>query len=79
MRRSGYGTKDPELPHRERLLGAAKADDQGGGGGQGHHAGRRGKEAAMAGGRRHPTVGRVIRALLPSPPVGRQAWQCGGC
>jgi hypothetical protein len=31
MRRSGYGARDPELPHRERLLGDAKADDQWGG------------------------------------------------
>jgi hypothetical protein len=46
--------QDPELPHRERLLGAASE----GGGGQGHHAGSRGKEAAMAGGRHHPHVGR---------------------
>jgi hypothetical protein len=47
--------QDPELLHRERLLGAAS---EGGGGGQGHHARRRGKEAAMAGGHHHPHVGR---------------------
>jgi hypothetical protein len=26
-----------------------------------------------------PRAGGAVRALLPSPPVGRQARQCGGC
>jgi hypothetical protein len=67
--------QDPELLHRERLLGAAS---EGGG-----------DKATMPGGgeRRQPwreaaTIPMsdgAVRALLPSPPVGRQAQQRGRC